>query len=90
MSIFQGNRRDITIFDLLPSPGDYGKKLDGKWYCCAPIFTGDLFTSLIGNLSGHKVTEHHDGTITVSPSILLDNGQFKWHGYLEYGIWREC
>lgn len=35
----------------------------------------------------HQVTEHHDGTITVSPSILY-RGQKPWHGYLVRGVWR--
>ena len=48
-----------------------------------------------GDLSKHDVTENDDGTITVSPSILVStrrNGQDVqlWHGYLERGVWREC
>jgi len=40
-----------------------------------------------GTLFGtHKVIEHEDGTISVSPSIV-GNGI---HGYLEHGIWRDC
>jgi hypothetical protein len=44
---------------------------------------------MIGNLSGHQVEEHDDGTITVSPSILTGRGERQWHGYLEHGVWRE-
>jgi hypothetical protein len=46
---------------------------------------------MCGNLSGHSVVEHDDGTITVSPSILVNKGEgnVSWHGYLEKGIWRE-
>ena len=45
-------------------------------------------------LSNHKVTEHPNGTITASPSILLE-GHYKGqlstrHGYLEMGVWRDC
>ena len=41
----------------------------------------------------HKVVEHEDGTITVSPSILVSssvNGVRVevWHGFLERGVWR--
>lgn len=44
-----------------------------------------------GNLANHDVTEHDDGTITVSPSILVENSNGEgWHGYLERGVWREC
>lgn len=76
-------------------PGDYGKDIHGIWHCCAPRDTGSNFTNFHGTLgdgqSYHKVTEHEDGTITVSPSILIathDRG--SWHGYLERGVWREC
>lgn len=49
----------------------------------------------LGNLGGHSVTEHEDGTITVSPSILVSAtiGGVEmqlWHGWLERGVWREC
>lgn len=36
---------------------------------------------------GHQVTEHEDGTITVTPSIQCR--VCGWHGYLERGVWRE-
>lgn len=49
-----------------------------------------------GSFIDHDVTEHEDGTITVSPSIRLSimsdvYGELLevWHGYLERGIWRE-
>lgn len=55
-----------------------------SWHCVTP-------NGRLGNLRGHQVTEHDDGTITVQPSILVqrpgtDDG---WHGYLERGVWRE-
>lgn len=60
------------------------------WICCAPNGHG-------GNLARHTVIEHEDGTITVSPSILIstsrDGGKTMielWHGYLERGVWRSC
>jgi hypothetical protein len=38
----------------------------------------------------HTIVEHEDGTITVSPSILVTGSHGKqWHGYLERGVWRE-
>lgn len=67
------------------APGDYGRVSDGTWYAMTP--NGHL-----GNLASHDVTEHEDGTISVSPSILLTSAQGDvdlWHGYLEHGIWRE-
>jgi hypothetical protein len=44
----------------------------------------------MGDLSEHEVTEHEDGTITVSPSILINDGRDEWHGFIERGVWREC
>lgn len=43
----------------------------------------------LGNLAAHDVTEHEDGTITVSPSILVSNPQQGelYHGYLTNGVW---
>ena len=55
------------------------------WECCTP-------NELRGNLDAHQVTEHEDGTITVSPSILVETpgvADATWHGYLEQGVWRE-
>ena len=42
----------------------------------------------IADLSNHEVTANDDGTITVSPSILV-TGIGKWHGYLINGVWSE-
>ena len=43
-----------------------------------------------GSLANHQVVEHEDGTITVSPSIMMAGGDgFTWHGFLERGVWRE-
>jgi hypothetical protein len=70
------------------SPGDYMKVTydDGTthWYCYPE-------RGYLGNLDGHQVTEHDDGTITVSPSILISDPDpsNSWHGYLEHGVWRE-
>jgi len=68
-------------------PGEYGKwARDGNWYAVPP---GQ--PDLLANLARHTVVEHEDGTITVSPSILVSAGKIgTWHGYLERGIWREC
>ena len=46
-----------------------------------------------GSLRNHTVAENPDGTITVSPSILIrghDKGvPMQRHGYLRNGIWEE-
>lgn len=77
------------------APGEYSKVPEigaypAHWHACSP--NGEH-----ANLSAHDVTEHEDGTITVSPSIgvfhsMEDHaaGRFAYHGYLERGMWREC
>lgn len=75
-----------TNFNL--NAGEYGL-CEGTWFACTP--NGHL-----GNLSEHEVEEHPDGTITVSPSILVTipnygkSGVDKelWHGYLKAGVWQ--
>jgi hypothetical protein len=69
-------------------PGDYCKVTSDDpaatdrtvWYICDP-------NGWVGRLVNHTVTEHEDGTITVSPSIL-DPRPGGWHGWLERGEWR--
>lgn len=63
--------------------GEYGKDNDDVWHCRPP-------GNHTGCLSEHQVTEHEDGAITVSPSILINDGRKTWHGFLERGVWREC
>lgn len=63
------------------------------WMCCAP--NGHCV-----NLANHQVEEHEDGTITVTPSIIISRGgpasagaepyEQLWHGFLERGVWRSC
>lgn len=67
------------------APGEYGKTAGGLWLAAVP--TEPL---MVGSLASHDITEHDDGTITVSPSILIDDMRGRqWHGYLERGVWRE-
>lgn len=81
------NAKDGEFYEF--APGDYGKNQDGNWWCRAP-------NGLHGNLLDHSIVEHEDGTITVSPSILitlsaaLPEKTKSWHGYLERGVWRSC
>lgn len=64
------------------APGAYVKTEHG-WFCKTP-------NGHAGNLNAHDVVEHEDGTITVSPSILVsDHTGELWHGFLERGVWRE-
>jgi hypothetical protein len=80
-----GTRRDFTDDNPL-NAGEYGKHSEsGEWYCVPPNHPFHL-----GALRGHEVTEHDDGSITVSPSILIRHYRDgDWHGYLERGVWRE-
>lgn len=72
-------------------PGDYGKDENGLWYCVPPGKDPFMFMGCLGDgMKAHKVTEHDDGTITVSPSILITSHTGTWHGFLERGVWREC
>lgn len=70
-------------------PGDYGKGRDGRWYAMTP-------NGLLAGINNHTITEHEDGTITASPSILVkgaigaDPSKVEWHGFLERGVWRSC
>lgn len=68
---------------LLLRECEYGKGVDGTWMIRPP-------RCRMGTLAGHEVVEHADGTITAIPSILIDDGVTKWHGYLTRGIWSEC
>lgn len=81
MSI-QGKRRDPQDGEMF-EPGEYGRYA-GMWMGIPPG------TDLLMNVSKHEVIEHEDGTITVSPSILISRGTpDEWHGYLERGVWRK-
>ena len=85
----QGKRHDLTEGDEFLEAGEYGYHSEHKkWYCCAPQ-SGDFYAGM-GSLGNHAVVEHEDGTITVSPSILITGHHGKqWHGYLERGVWRK-
>lgn len=86
----QGRRHDVPPWDL--EPGDYTVRVDAK--------TGERVAWVVtpdghgpARLEGWDLTEHDDGTITVSPSILANptppSQHGQWHGYLERGVWRE-
>lgn len=90
METIQGKRVYLNELDdlLLLKQGEYGfNPKDGIWYARVP-------NGHIGNLANHQVTEHEDGTITVSPSILVsgydeEKGEKTiWHGYLVRGVWQ--
>lgn len=64
--------------------GYYEKHPSGVWIVRSP-------NGLHGTLKKHKVVEHEDGTITVSPSILITipgRDDLRYHGFLERGKWQ--
>lgn len=61
----------------------YWKDESGRWYLNLP-------GAGLGDLSKHDVVEQLDGTITVSPSILIGGHLGSRHGFLERGIWRDA
>lgn len=73
------------LLRISETPGAYGSANGKDWFCTTP-------NGLLGNISAHKVEEHEDGTITVSPSILVTAGRSgqEWHGFLVRGVWRSC
>lgn len=80
----QGTRVDKSPHKL--EPGEYSYFFsEGCWYAATP-------DGKLANLKKHDVTEHDDGTITVSPSILCSGGSSEgsWHGFLKEGVWEEC
>jgi hypothetical protein len=61
----------------------------GAWWT-APYWMGCSPNDHTCNLSRHDVLENADGTITVSPSILISDTRGPvWHGYLRDGVWSE-
>jgi len=66
--------------NLKLAEGDYGKDGRGIWNVRPPGHH-------TGSIPEHEVVEHCDGTITVSPSILIDEpGIGTWHGWLKKGV----
>ena len=81
-------------YSYFPAPqGEPGN----SWWPGKPYWYGKTPNGHEACLLNHEITIHEDGTITVSPSILVstsyDGGKTMvnlWHGYLEHGVWREC
>ena len=82
----EGTRVEYDGNGPLPAPGFYWKQRLGHWECVTP-------NGLYGTLAGHHVVENGNGTITVSPSILVTlecagNDRDAYHGYLTKGEWK--
>lgn len=76
--------RRVTKAPYQLEPGEYTKAEDG-WWARTPTAP-----TLLASLKNHQVEEHEDGTITVSPSILVEvpGTTLRWHGYLKDGNWQ--
>lgn len=83
----QGHRA-ASVFSLFDGPaGGYCIILSadtGKKVLWAKTPAGQ-----VGRCEDHDVVVHDDGTVSVSPSILMTTGGTVWHGHLKRGIWRE-
>lgn len=76
-------------------PGDFPEGFDRAAVCYWKTEGGTWFLWLpgggLGTLVRHEVTEHEDGTITASPSIVLIRGSERTrHGFLRRGVWEPC
>lgn len=67
--------------NLILKEGDYGCDGRGVW-CVRPPGCH------AGGIPHHTVTEHEDKTVSVNPSIVLDHGTMRWHGWLKKGVWK--
>ncbi|HDH51249.1 MAG TPA: hypothetical protein ENH04_07565 [Nitrospirae bacterium] len=61
----------------------YGQDGKGEWLMRHP-------NAGVGSLANHDVVEHEDGSITVSPSILMKGVDGEVHGHLERGVWQDA
>lgn len=63
----------------------YWRASDGTWLLWLPGCG-------LGCLKNHQVEEHEDGTISVTPSILVTGGSsgIRRHGFLTLGFWDPC
>jgi Family of unknown function (DUF6527) len=81
--IVQGRRGVDGDWTSDRQPGEYWRNENG-WWALTPRFEHAV------DLSTWQVTDHEDGTITVAPSIFVNQGAPNaWHGFLECGMWRE-
>lgn len=93
----QGKRVPDNTFPV--NAGEYSKitkEVKGMWWPGKPYWMVRSPQNSAGNLVNHIVRENDDRTITVMPepncsnSILIIQGEKRWHGFIEKGVWREC
>lgn len=78
------------------NPGEYAYMPYGGWEHKPSFFVGEGEWHIVSPVGGigafgrstaetptpaHAITEHEDGTITLSPSLVFPNQ--GWHGFLE-------
>ena len=86
--MIKGNRRpDDTAGNLL-DPGDFALQASSDppaWLCCTP-------NGVVASLAGHAVEENADGSISVTPSVAIDDeaSGISWRGDLTGGVWTEA
>ncbi len=91
MNNLKGTMKPAGYSPHLFEPGEYCY-YEGKLYGCSP-------NGLLACMSKHKIEQHDDRTISVTPSILVKRGTkdysmgeyyARWHGHLTRGEWIEC
>ena len=65
--------------ELRMPEGGFGRDMRGKWFVRPPGCD-------MGDLDGHRVEEHPDGTVTVAESID-GRDAFQGHWRLTRGVW---
>ena len=81
--LHQGQRVYLNGKDLWMPPCSYGKDREGQWHVRGPYG----HAGILQPASDWNVTEHDDGTITVSPSLDMPG---TWHGFLERGVFKDA
>lgn len=86
MVVGQGLPADVRHWDYWKITKILEDHTEVMWWCYVPVKDGG-----VGNLGGHVITEHEDGTISVDGLIRVEekSGKF-WEGYLEFGTFRNA
>lgn len=91
MNNLKGTMKPAGYSPHLLKPGEYCY-YEGELYGCTP-------NGLLACMSKRNIHMHDDGTISVTPSILVKRGTkdysmgeyyARWRGYLTRGEWVEC
>jgi hypothetical protein len=70
---------------------DFWAKLPHGRICHLPVDPDQTFQDTQGPV--WRVIEEPDGSLTIQPSIWMNQGRGgsrgEWHGFLERGVWRQ-